>query len=154
MAVRVGSCRRHVAKLSQGRLQPSWKRIPASPWTLDSTWHDNVGMLEILSVTGGYDDTVVLRDVDLVVPDGAVIALLGPNGAGKTTTLRLVSGLIRPMSGEVWLDGEDISALRPAERGKLGVCHIPEGRGIFPSLTVRDNFIVQAGNGDLSEVID
>jgi branched-chain amino acid transport system ATP-binding protein len=104
-------------------------------------------MLELRNVVGGYGDTTVLRDVSLTVPDGAVVALLGPNGAGKTTTLRIASGLLRPQSGAVLLDGDDVSRVSPYRRAGRGICHIPEGRGIFPSLTVRDNVTMYARRG-------
>jgi branched-chain amino acid transport system ATP-binding protein len=104
-------------------------------------------MLELRNVVGGYGDTTVLRDVSLTVPDASVVALLGPNGAGKTTTLRMASGLLRPRSGTVHLDGDDITRLSPHQRAARGICHIPEGRGIFPSLTVRENVTMYARRG-------
>ncbi len=104
-------------------------------------------MLELRNIVGGYGDTTVLRDVSLTVPDGSVVALLGPNGAGKTTTLRMASGLLRPKSGGVELDGEDVTRLSPYQRTSRGICHIPEGRGIFPSLTVRENVTIYARRG-------
>jgi branched-chain amino acid transport system ATP-binding protein len=96
-------------------------------------------VLEIANLTGGYGDTMVLRDVSLSVPDSSVVALLGPNGAGKTTTLRMVSGLARPKEGSVTFSGDDVTRLGPYQRAQRGLCLIPEGRGIFPSLTVREN---------------
>jgi branched-chain amino acid transport system ATP-binding protein len=104
-------------------------------------------VLEIESVTAGYGDTVVLRDVSLSVPDSSVVALLGPNGAGKTTLLRAASGLIKLMSGKVTLAGEDVTGRKPYYMSRKGLCHLPEGRGIFPSLTVRDNLILQSPKG-------
>jgi branched-chain amino acid transport system ATP-binding protein len=108
-------------------------------------------MLELRQVTGGYGDTTVLREVSLAVPDSSVVALLGPNGAGKTTTLRVASGLLRPRHGSVLLDGADISRLSPYRRVAQGICHIPEGRGIFPSLTVKENVITYAPQGKEKE---
>ena len=104
-------------------------------------------MLELQHIVGGYGDTTVLRDVSLTVPDSSVVALLGPNGAGKTTTLRMASGLLRPRQGAVVLDGNDISKVSPFRRSAAGICHIPEGRGIFPSLTVRENVVMYAPRG-------
>jgi branched-chain amino acid transport system ATP-binding protein len=104
-------------------------------------------MLELENITAGYGDTVVLRDVSLSVPDSKVVALLGPNGAGKTTLLRVASGLIKPMSGRVVLNGEDVTGRRPYYMSRKGMCNLPEGRGIFPSLTVRDNLILQSPKG-------
>jgi branched-chain amino acid transport system ATP-binding protein len=101
-------------------------------------------VLELRGVTAGYGETTVLRDVDLVVPDGATVALLGPNGAGKTTLLRVASGLLRPRSGQVLVDGRDVTGQPPHVLTRSGVCHVPEGRGIFGQLTVRDNLLLQA----------
>ncbi len=108
-------------------------------------------MLEIQHLTGGYGDTTVLREVSLSIPDSSVVALLGPNGAGKTTTLRMASGLLRPKHGAVVLDGVDISKLSPYQRAAQGICHIPEGRGIFPSLSVRENLVLYARRGGEKE---
>jgi branched-chain amino acid transport system ATP-binding protein len=108
-------------------------------------------MLELQHIIGGYGDTTVLRDVTVSVPDSSVVALLGPNGAGKTTTLRIASGLLRPSRGKVFFNGRDITRLSPYERSRLGICHIPEGRGIFPSLTVRENLIMHSPPGKEQE---
>ena len=101
-------------------------------------------MLQLRGVTAGYGDHTVLRDVDLVVPDHSVVALLGPNGAGKTTLLRVASGLLRPKAGQVVLDGDDITSWPSHRFAGAGICHVPEGRGIFRSLSVRDNLRLQA----------
>ncbi len=101
-------------------------------------------MLELRGVDAGYGATRVLRSVSLVVPAGAVVALLGPNGAGKTTMLRTASGLIRPTAGSILVGGVDLTGRRPHELTDAGVCHIPEGRGIFRNLTVRENLAMQA----------
>ena len=111
-------------------------------------------MLDIENVTAGYGDTVVLRDVSLSVPDSTVVALLGPNGAGKTTLLRAASGLIKPMSGQVMLAGEEVTGRKPYYMSRRGLCHLPEGRGIFPSLTVRDNLILQSPKGSEAASIE
>jgi branched-chain amino acid transport system ATP-binding protein len=104
-------------------------------------------LLRAENITAGYGGTVVLRDVTISVRPSSVVALLGPNGAGKTTLLRTISGLMQPMSGRIWLGEEEITG-RPAESlARAGLCHVPEGRGIFPSLTVRDNLILQAKRG-------
>ena len=109
--------------------------------------------LELRGVTSGYAGTTILRDIDLTVATGSVTALLGPNGAGKSTLLKTVSGLIKPSSGSVHLDGVDVSKLAPNKRAGLGLCHIPEGRGVFRSLTVRDNLRLQAEPGDEAAAI-
>jgi len=86
-----------------------------------------------------YGDAVVVRDLSLHVHEGEFVALVGPNGAGKTTTLRTIQGLIRPARGEVWLRGERIDDLPPHERVARGLVSIPEGRRLFPHMTVREN---------------
>jgi branched-chain amino acid transport system ATP-binding protein len=106
--------------------------------------------LELQGVEAGYGKVKVLRAVDLVVPKGSVVALLGANGAGKTTLLRVASGLLHPGAGRVLGDGEDLSRLSPYELVARGICHVPEGRGIFPGLSVRENLVLQAPKG-LSE---
>jgi branched-chain amino acid transport system ATP-binding protein len=95
--------------------------------------------LDLEGVTAGYGSTVVVRDVSLSVPAGQVVALLGANGAGKTSLLKVVSGLLRPYAGQVLVDGNDVTATRSDARARLGVCHITEGRSIFPHLSVDDN---------------
>jgi branched-chain amino acid transport system ATP-binding protein len=111
-------------------------------------------MLTLSGITAGYGETTVLRDVSLTVPQSSVAALLGPNGAGKTTTLRVASGLLRPTHGRVLLDGEDVTGKPPHELVRRGVCLIPEGRGIFRSLTVRENLLLHADPGDESAALD
>jgi branched-chain amino acid transport system ATP-binding protein len=95
--------------------------------------------LELRSVTVGYGATVAVREVDLVVPAGTVVALLGPNGAGKTTLLRAASGMLTPVSGRILLDGEDVTGLTRDQFACRGLCHITEGRSVFPGLTVKEN---------------
>lgn len=111
-------------------------------------------MLDLKGVTAGYGDTTVLRGVDLHVPAGSVVALLGPNGAGKTTLLRVASGLLPPREGTVLFDGQDVTHSNATGLGRRGLCHIPEGRGIFPSLTVRDNLRLFSPRGQEKEAID
>lgn len=110
--------------------------------------------LEVRGVTAGYDDTIVLRDVSLTVPSGAVVALLGPNGAGKTTLLRAISGFLAPRAGTIALAGRDVTADRPHRRFAAGLCQVPEGRGIFRSLTVRENLRVQAPKGREADALE
>ena len=104
-------------------------------------------MLELRGIEAGYDEHVVLRDVSLTVRPGTVVAVLGPNGAGKTTLLRVASGLVRPRRGAVFLGGEDVTRARAYARARRGLCHIPEGRGIYPTLTVRENLALHARKG-------
>jgi ABC-type branched-subunit amino acid transport system ATPase component len=97
-------------------------------------------VLAIEGLTAGYDGAPVLRNVDLHVDAGEVVALLGPNGAGKTTALRTISGLVRPFAGTIRLDGSDLARRSPASRARLGIAHMPEGRGVFFGLTVAEHF--------------
>jgi branched-chain amino acid transport system ATP-binding protein len=93
-----------------------------------------------------YGGVRALRDVSLVVPQGAVVALLGPNGAGKSTTLRTISGVLRAQSGRIYVHGTRIDRKAAYRIARMGVVHVPEGRGIFPSLSVRENLLM-AGTG-------
>ncbi|HEY3603454.1 MAG TPA: ABC transporter ATP-binding protein [Sporichthyaceae bacterium] len=105
-------------------------------------------MLELRNVSAGYDAGLVLRGLSLSVPPSSVVALLGANGAGKTTLLRVASGQLRPVSGSVLLNGADVTGKRPEKLARQGICHVPEGRGIFPSLSVADNIRLQAPPGE------
>jgi branched-chain amino acid transport system ATP-binding protein len=109
--------------------------------------------LELRELTGGYGRTTVLRGVSITVPASGVVALLGPNGAGKTTLLKMVSGFLRPGSGSIRLFGEDVTSVAPYRRFAAGLCHVPEGRGVFRSLTVRENLTMQSGKGGEAEAI-
>ena len=111
-------------------------------------------MLELTGIQAGYAGSIVLRGVDLVVPASSVVALLGPNGAGKTTLLRVASGLLKPSEGQLSIDGEDVTGASPHELVTRGVCHVPEGRGIFPSLRVRDNLLMQSLRGREAEALE
>jgi branched-chain amino acid transport system ATP-binding protein len=111
-------------------------------------------VLELRDIWAGYGETTVLRGVDIVVPAGSVVAVLGPNGAGKSTLLRVASGLLRPRRGERLVDGRDATAQKPSRLVQLGVCHIPDPRGIFRSLTVAENLALQAPKGRAAESID
>ncbi|HEV7863470.1 MAG TPA: ABC transporter ATP-binding protein [Acidimicrobiia bacterium] len=105
-------------------------------------------MLSLDGVTAGYGTSTVLRDVHLSVPPSSVVALLGPNGAGKTTLLRVTSGLLSPWSGRVLLDDDDVTGLSPDGLARRGVCHVPEGRGVFPPLSVRENLLLFSPPGE------
>jgi branched-chain amino acid transport system ATP-binding protein len=111
-------------------------------------------MLELQSVTAGYGQTTVLRDVNFKVGDGEVVALLGPNGAGKSTLLRTATGFVKPRSGRIEFFGEDLTG-RPAHNyTRRGLCHLPEGRGIFPSLTVQENLTIQARTPEMQQSVE
>ena len=105
-------------------------------------------------IRAGYAGTTVVRDVGVTVPAGSVVALLGPNGAGKSTLLKVASGVLAPDSGSVWMNGADVTTEPPHRRAARGLCHVPEGRGIFPSLTVRQNIVLHASRADERAAVD
>jgi len=119
---------------------------------MDAT--DGQPLLELRGVRAAYGRIEVLHGVDLVVPKGTVVALLGPNGGGKTTTLKVVGGQLTPTSGCVHIAGRHVNGATPDALARAGVCTIPEGRGIFPNLTVRENLrmATYAGTADLDRV--
>jgi branched-chain amino acid transport system ATP-binding protein len=96
-------------------------------------------LLRLDGIEVGYGDMMAVRGVSLRVETGEIVALIGSNGAGKTTTLRAIGGLLRPRRGSIELDGARIDRLTPAEVVARGIAHVPEGRQLFPSLTVLDN---------------
>jgi branched-chain amino acid transport system ATP-binding protein len=96
-------------------------------------------LLALRGLEAGYDGITVLHGVDLAVDAGQVLAVLGPNGAGKTTTLRVIAGLHPALSGDLMVAGRRVNGASPDELARAGLCLIPEGRGIFPNLTVREN---------------
>ena len=97
-------------------------------------------LLELRGVTMAYGQIAAVRDLSLAVRRGELVALLGANGAGKTTTLRTISGLQRPRRGEIFFDGRRIDRLSAERIARLGIAHLPEGRGMFPRLSVAENF--------------
>lgn len=96
-------------------------------------------MLEIRGLEAGYGLATVLRGVDLTVPAGRIVAVLGANGAGKTTLNMTISGLVRARAGSITFDGRRIDGLKPPAIAEAGLIHVPEGRKVFPNLTVREN---------------
>lgn len=98
-----------------------------------------VPILEVMDLHAAYGRIEVLRGVDLTVPRGAVVALLGPNGAGKSTLLKVISGQMAPTSGDIHLAGVHLQDAKPDELARLGLTTIPEGRSVFPNLTVEEN---------------
>jgi branched-chain amino acid transport system ATP-binding protein len=110
--------------------------------------------LEARGVSAGYGSTRVLWDVSITVPKGEAVALLGPNGAGKTTLLRTLSGFLPVSAGSVHLGGEDVTKRRSHRRFAGGLCLVPEGRGVFRGLTVKENLILQSAKGKEREAID
>jgi branched-chain amino acid transport system ATP-binding protein len=96
-------------------------------------------LLELEEVHSYYGHIHALQGISLHVEEGEIVTLIGANGAGKSTTLRTISGLIKPRQGKILLKGREIAGLPPHQIVMLGVGHVPEGRGIFPRLTVREN---------------
>jgi branched-chain amino acid transport system ATP-binding protein len=111
------------------------------------TTHDAAPVLELVNVRAGYGAIEALHGVNLQVQRGQVVALLGPNGAGKTTTISVASGLLRPTSGSVHVAGYDVTGVSASALARAGLCTIPEGRGIFPNLTVRENLLMATYEG-------
>ena len=104
-------------------------------------------ILELRNVRASYGSIEVLHGVDLSVGRGEVVALLGPNGAGKSTMIKVVSGLLRPTSGQLIVGGRDVTGAAANALARAGLCTIPEGRGIFPNLTVRENLLMATYSG-------
>jgi branched-chain amino acid transport system ATP-binding protein len=101
-------------------------------------------MLEVSGLNVRYGSVEALRDVSIKVETGRLVAILGANGAGKSTLLRAISGIARAASGSITLRGEEITGLGAEEIVRRGVSHVPEGRGIFPDLTVNENLMIGA----------
>jgi branched-chain amino acid transport system ATP-binding protein len=91
------------------------------------------------NITVQYGKVVAVKDVTIEVAEGEIIALIGANGAGKSTTLRAISGLVRPSSGKIDFDGHDLTSINAENITKLGIAHVPEGRRVFPLMTVMEN---------------
>ncbi|MEZ5934263.1 MAG: ABC transporter ATP-binding protein [Alphaproteobacteria bacterium] len=96
-------------------------------------------LLEVRGLSAGYGDVAVLHDVSIRVPAGAFVAIVGPNGAGKTTLFKTLSGVLPAMGGSITFDGEDFSGVPAHDRPHRGLAHVPEGRQMFASLSVREN---------------
>jgi branched-chain amino acid transport system ATP-binding protein len=107
-----------------------------------------MGLLEVRDLSVNYGEIKALRGLSLTIDEGAVVALLGSNGAGKSTTLRAISGLLAPSAGSILFDGRPLAGLGPRAIVKLGVAHVPEGRRVFPGLTVRENIMLGASNAN------
>lgn len=103
-------------------------------------------LLSIDKVSAGYGDLKVLFDVSIHVDEGEVVSLVGPNGAGKTTLLNIISGFVPITSGSVHYKGEDLTKVKTSKRAEMGIAHIPQGRGILDTLTVKENLILGAYN--------
>jgi branched-chain amino acid transport system ATP-binding protein len=103
-------------------------------------------LLEIRDLVVCYGEIEALRGVSVSVDEGQVVTLLGANGAGKSTTLRAISGLSKPAAGDILFDGKSIAGLRPEAIVRLGISHVPEGRRVFPGLSVKENIMLGASN--------
>ncbi len=103
-----------------------------------------MSLLEIRNLTAGYNANAIIRDCSAVLNVGELVTLVGANGAGKSTFVKSISGLITPMDGQIIFDGENISSLSPASRLQRGIAHVPEGRQIFASMTIRENLLLGA----------
>jgi branched-chain amino acid transport system ATP-binding protein len=103
-------------------------------------------MLKVQGLQAGYDNGQVLFDVSFEVHEGELVTLMGRNGMGKTTTIRTIMGLVRPTGGRIEIGGRDTTGFAPERVARLGVGLVPEGRQIFPTLTVRENLIATAAN--------
>jgi ABC-type branched-subunit amino acid transport system ATPase component len=100
----------------------------------------SAGILDIEGLTTGYEEAAVVRELDLTVGEGEVVALMGANGAGKTTTLRAISGVVHPMAGSIAFAGRDLERTSISGRARMGIAHVPESRGLFFGLTVAEHF--------------
>ena len=107
----------------------------------------SVPILEVVDLHAAYGRIEVLRGVDLRVPKGAVVALLGPNGAGKSTLVKVVSGQKKATSGDIHLGGVHVRGAAPEDLARLGLCTVPEGRSVFPNLSVEENLTLMSYAG-------
>lgn len=101
-------------------------------------------ILEVQNLRVNYGPIPALRNISFYIDPGEIVAIIGPNGAGKTTTMHTISGLVKPQSGNILYKGKDISKVEPHEIVKIGISQVPEGRGIFPVLTVDENISLGA----------
>ena len=117
-------------------------------------------MLNLSNINVSYDGSRILRGVNLTVPEKSLVCLMGRNGVGKTTTLKSIVGLVKPDAGSVQLDGTDLSAMKPDQRAREGIGYVPQGRDIFPHLTVWENLKIglvvhgAKANGQVDRVLE
>ncbi len=136
---------------------PTWS---GRTWAGDGTVSEP--LLRLSNVEAAYGPIVAIRGISLDVPEGQIVTVLGANGAGKTTVLKTISGVLEPTKGAVVFDGRGIERLAPDRVARLGIAHVPEGREVFPYLTVRENLLMGAYlrrdrerlAGDLERVCD
>jgi urea transport system ATP-binding protein len=117
-------------------------------------------MLEVAGLTVSYEGSRILRGVNLTVPERSLVCLMGRNGVGKTTTLKSIIGLTKPDSGTIKFRGNDITRFAPDDRARMGLAYVPQGRDIFPNLTVWENLKISLvihgakSNGELDRVLE
>jgi len=98
-------------------------------------------LLEVKDINVHYQKVQAVTDISIQIDEGQIVTLIGANGAGKSTTLRTISGLKRATSGAIWFDGERIDQLAPEKIVRMGIAHVPEGRQVFPDLSVNENLL-------------
>ncbi|MCZ4500173.1 MAG: amino acid/amide transporter ATP-binding protein 2, family [Marmoricola sp.] len=113
----------------------------------------SVPILDVIDLKAAYGRIEVLRGVDLTVPKGAVVALLGPNGAGKSTLLKVIGGQMEQTSGDIHLAGVHVTGAKPDDLARLGLTTIPEGRSVFPNLTVEENLLLMSYAGVAADLV-
>ncbi len=151
---------RVISRVSHDRLTVGQSRLSVdSGISIETPRHstdapDAEPMLELRGIRAGYGVIEVLHGIELSVPAGGVLALIGPNGAGKTTTLRIIAGVHPMTEGALFLAGRRIDGVDPVALARLGVCTIPEGRGIFPNLTVKENLQMMTYRGQTRKQIE
>lgn len=106
--------------------------------------NDSPAILTVSGLAAGYGDVQILWGIDLVVPKGQIVSIVGPNGTGKTTLLLAISGMVRPSSGSIEFEGEEIGGQGADRIVRKRLIHVPEGRRLFPTLSVRDNLLLGA----------
>jgi branched-chain amino acid transport system ATP-binding protein len=144
-----GATRAHAAP---ARTRPTDRH--AQPRPSDGVEANALPVLELRNVSAAYGKIEVLHGIDLLLPPAAVLALLGPNGSGKSTVLRVASGQMKPSGGCVHLGGRHVNGAAGDALSRIGLCTIPEGRGVFPNLTVRENLIMASYTGTPLEPIE
>jgi branched-chain amino acid transport system ATP-binding protein len=107
--------------------------------------------LEISNLNAGYDGTPILRDVSFSVDDSEIVGIVGRNGVGKTTLLKSIMGLLEPETGSIQYNGEELTGRSPDEHAKRSIGYVPQGRDVFPDLTVKENLLVGESVGDDDE---
>jgi branched-chain amino acid transport system ATP-binding protein len=117
-------------------------------------------VIEVETLSAGFGNVKVLHDISLTVRPGRMVAIIGANGAGKTTLLRTISNIVKPSSGRILFEGTSTASVAPHMLARMGIVHVPQGRQIVPTLTVRDNLLIGAqrvpaiGNEDLENNLE